>query len=143
VGTTLHNRAMPLIRYVTNDVTAVLARSCGCGRALDLMDDVATKAEDVLTLKDGRLISPSVLTHPFKPLESIEGSQIVQKAPDHVLIRIVPTKDYDPALSDHLVREFKDRLGDDVHVEVKLVSELEQAKNGKFKWVISQVPIGI
>jgi phenylacetate-CoA ligase len=143
VGTTLHNRAMPLIRYVTNDVTAVLARSCGCGRTLDLMDDVATKAEDVLTLKDGRLISPSVLTHPFKPLKNIEGSQIVQKAPDHVLIRIVPTKDYDPALSDHLVREFKDRLGDDVHVEVKLVSELEQAKNGKLKWVISQVPIGI
>ena len=63
--------------------------------------------------------------------------------PDHVLIRIVPTKDYDPALSDHLVREFKGRLGDDVHIEVKLVSELEQSKNGKFKWVISQVPIGI
>ena len=89
VGTTLHNMAMPLIRYVTNDMTALPDRQCSCGRGLELMDDVTTKAEDVLTLKDGRLISPSVLTHPFKPLDCIEGSQIVQKAPDHVVIRIV------------------------------------------------------
>ncbi len=68
---------MPLIRYVTNDMTALPAGPCACGRALELMDDVTTKAEDVLTLKDGRLISPSVLTHPFKPLDCIEGSQIV------------------------------------------------------------------
>jgi phenylacetate-CoA ligase len=143
VGTPLHNRAMPLLRYVTNDMTAFVERTCSCGRHLELMDDVATKAEDVLTLKDGRLISPSVLTHPFKPLESIEGSQIIQKAPDHVIIRIVAGPHYDTALSDHLVREFKSRLGDDVRIDVTLVKELEHAKNGKFKWVISEVPLGI
>lgn len=143
VGTTLHNRAMPLLRYVTNDMTALLDRQCSCGRQLDLMDDVATKAEDVITLKDGRLISPSVLTHPFKPLESIEGSQIVQRAPDHIVIRIVAGPDYDKALNDHLVHEFKTRLGDDVQIDVTLVDHLEQSKNGKFKWVISEVPLGI
>ena len=89
VGTTLHNLAMPLIRYVTNDMTALRNGPCGCGRGLEIMDDVTTKAEDVLTLKDGRLISPSVLTHPFKPLDCIEGSQIVQTAPDAVTVRIV------------------------------------------------------
>ena len=143
VGTPLHNRAMPLLRYVTNDMTAFVDRTCSCGRQLELMDDVATKAEDVLTLKDGRLISPSVLTHPFKPLESIEGSQIIQKAPDHVVIQIVPGPDYDTSLSDHLVREFKSRLGDDVRIDVSLVNELEHARNGKFKWVVSEVPLGI
>ena len=51
---------------------------CSCGRPLQLTEDVTTKAEDLLRLRDGRLIPPSVLTHPFKPLDSIEGSQIVQ-----------------------------------------------------------------
>jgi phenylacetate-CoA ligase len=97
----------------------------------------------VLTLKDGRLISPSVLTHPFKPLDCIEGSQIVQKAPDHVLIRLVPGADYRPSLADHLVHEFKLRLGDDVRIEVEMVPQLEVSRNGKFKWVISEVPLGI
>jgi phenylacetate-CoA ligase len=143
VGTTLHNRAMPLIRYVTDDMTSQLDRQCSCGRGLELMDDVTTKAEDVLTLKDGRLISPSVLTHPFKPLDCIEGSQIVQRAPDHIVIRIVAGHDYRPSLGDHLVHEFKARLGNDVRIEVDLVQRLEVSRTGKFKWVISEVPLGI
>lgn len=143
VGTTLHNTAMPLIRYVTNDMTSLRERPCSCGRGLEIMDDVTTKAEDVLTLKDGRLISPSVLTHPFKPLDCIEGSQIVQTAPDAVEIRIVAGPDYTPALTHHLIQEFKARLGDDVRIDVQMVDRLESSANGKFKWVISQVPLGI
>lgn len=143
VGTTLHNRAMPLLRYVTNDMTSLRERPCSCGRGLDVMDDVTTKAEDVLTLQDGRLISPSVLTHPFKPLDCIEGSQIVQTAPDRVEIRIVPGPTYTAAHTTHLLHEFRDRLGAGVTVDVQLVEALETSKNGKFKWVISRVPLGI
>jgi phenylacetate-CoA ligase len=143
VGTTLHNRAMPLIRYSTNDMTALRTSRCSCGRGLDMMDDVTTKAEDILTLKDGRLISSSVLTHPFKPLDSIEGSQIVQTAPDHVTVRIVPSPNYDHALSSHLKTELGKRLGSDVKIDIQVVDALETSANGKFKWVISKVPLGI
>lgn len=143
VGTTLHNSAMPLIRYVTNDMTALRGAQCSCGRGLELMDDVTTKAEDMLTLNDGRLISPSVLTHPFKPLDCIEGSQIVQTAPDHVLVRIVAGAGYTNDHTEHLRHELKARLGDDVHVDVQRVDQLEVSPNGKFKWVISRVPLGI
>jgi hypothetical protein len=41
------------------------------------------------------------------------------------------------------VHEFKARLGHDVRVEVQLVPQLEVSSNGKFKWVISEVPLGI
>lgn len=143
VGTTLHNQAMPLIRYVTNDMTAIRTTSCSCGRGLELMDDVTTKAEDVLTLKDGRLISPSVLTHPFKPLDSIEGSQIVQTAPDEIIVRIVPGPGYTPDLTAHLVKELGARLGADMRIDVQMVDELETSTHGKFKWVTSRVPLGI
>jgi phenylacetate-CoA ligase len=143
VGTSLHNLAMPLIRYVTNDMTALTPRACSCGRGLELMDDVTTKAEDVLTLKDGRLISPSVLTHPFKPLDCIEGSQIIQTAPDAVTVRIVPGAAYNDSLTAHLVHELTARLGADVRIEVEMVDRLETSANGKFKWVISKVPLGI
>ncbi len=143
VGTSLHNRAMPLLRYVTNDRTALMAAPCPCGRAHDRMADVTTKAEDMLTLPDGRLISPSVLTHPFKPLDSIEGSQIIQTAPDHVVVRIVPGPTYDDALTAHLVTELQARLGADVRIVIEKVDRLEPAKSGKFKWVISKVPLGI
>jgi phenylacetate-CoA ligase len=143
VGTSFHNFGMPLIRYVTNDMTALRSNPCSCGRELALMDDVTTKAEDTLTLKDGRLISPSVLTHPFKPLNSIEASQIIQKEHDRILIKIVPRKDYSEADNAHLVREMKMRLGNEVRVEIKMVERIERTGSGKFRWVISEVPLGI
>ena len=143
VGTSLHNLAMPLIRYVTNDRTALRPGRCSCGRNLELMEDVTTKAEDVLTLGDGRLISPSVLTHPFKPLDCIEGSQIVQTEPNAVVVRLIPRKSYTAAHTTQLVSDLKARLGDDVTVDVQFVEQLEISKNGKFKWVISRVPLGL
>ena len=143
VGTSLHNMAMPLLRYVTNDMTALKPESCSCGRGLALMDDVTTKAEDVLTLRDGRLISPSVLTHPFKPLDCIDGSQIIQTSLDEVIVRLVAGPAYTDRHTQHLITELKSRLGDDVRVEVQLVDQLERSPNGKFKWVISHVPLGI
>lgn len=143
VGTSLHNLGMPLIRYLTNDLSALRAARCSCGRSLELMEDVTTKAEDLLTLGDGRLISPSVLTHPFKPLDCIEGSQIVQTEPDAVVVRLIPRDTYTDWHTKHLVTELKARLGDNVAVEVQLVDQLETSKNGKFKWVISRVPLGL
>lgn len=143
VGTSLWNKAMPLIRYVTNDMTSLREKPCSCGRGLKMMDDVTTKAEDLLTLKDGRLISPSVLTHPFKPLDCIEGSQIVQTDPQTVIVRLIPGPTYTQAHTDHLITELTARLGADVKVEVQMVDHLEQKASGKFKWVISHVPLGI
>lgn len=143
VGTSLHNFAMPLIRYVTNDRTALRGATCSCGRGLALMDDVATKSEDTLTLKDGRLVSPSVLTHPFKPMTNVEASQIIQKEPDLILIKIVPRAGYTDTDTAHLIREMKVRLGEDVRVDVELVEQLQRTDSGKFRWVISEVPLGI
>ena len=94
VGTTLHNLGMPLLRYRTSDRSALKTAPCPCGRPLPLMEDVTTKAEDLLRLSDGRLISPSVLTHPFKPLDCIEASQLVQTDLDRLVIRLVPTPAY-------------------------------------------------
>ncbi len=143
VGTSLHNLGMPLIRYVTNDMSALKAAPCGCGRGLQLMEAVTTKAEDMVTLKDGRLISPSVLTHPFKPLDCIEGSQIVQTALDALIVRIVPGAAYTAAHTAHLVAALQERLGADVRIDVQMVDRLEPSPNGKFKWVVSQIPLGI
>lgn len=139
VCTTLHNLGMPLIRYVSNDVSAMKTVTCSCGRGLPLMEDVTTKAEDILALSDGRMISPSVLTHPFKPMHTVEASQIVQDDYDSIEIRVVPAPGYSEADTQHLLREFRQRLGDGVHVRVTQVPELERSRSGKFKWVISKV----
>ena len=143
VGTSLQNLGMPMIRYRTSDRTALKTQLCGCGRTLPLMEDVTTKAEDLLRLKDGRLIPPSVLTHPFKPLDCIEASQIVQTDLDRIVVRLIPRPEYTEKHGVVLVRDLKARLGDDMRVEIELLKELPRTARGKFKWVISQVDLGL
>jgi phenylacetate-CoA ligase len=143
VGTSLHNKGMPLIRYVTNDRTAILPEACPCGRALELMEEVTTKAEDTITLRDGRLISPSVLTHPFKPLHTIRESQIVQTDYDRVLVKVVKGEGYSDSDTNHLVTELADRLGQNVEIVVEFPDALDRTSSGKFRWVVSNVTLGI
>jgi phenylacetate-CoA ligase len=142
-GTSLHNFGMPMIRYRTTDRTARKVGLCGCGRPLPLMEDVSTKAEDLLRLKDGRLIPPSVLTHPFKPLDSIEASQLVQTDLDRLLIRLIPRPEYSAKHGEQLIRDLKARVGDDMRIEIELVKEMPRTKRGKFKWVISEIDTGL
>ncbi|HEX7011746.1 MAG TPA: hypothetical protein VF161_03325 [Steroidobacteraceae bacterium] len=143
VGTSLHNAGMPLIRYQTTDRTALKTHVCACGRPLPLMEDVTTKAEDLLRLRDGRLIPPSVLTHPFKPLDSIEASQLVQTDLDRLVVRLIPRPEYSEKDAHHLVRELKARLGEDMRIDIELVESLPRTARGKFKWVISEVDPGL
>ena len=141
VGTTLHNLALPLLRYRSSDRSALKSDTCACGRGLPLMEDVTTKAEDMLRLPDGRIISPSVLTHPFKPLHTVEASQLVQTHLDRLLVRVVPGDGYTLRDTQHLVTELQSRLGPDMRVEVELVQELPRSPAGKFKWVIGLPPL--
>ena len=130
VCTTLVNEGMPLIRYVSNDVSAMKSRACSCGRGLPLMEDVTTKAEDMIKLADGRLISPSVLTHPFKPMHNVSASQIIQHDLSDIEIKLVPKADFSDADTNHLQREFEHRLGEGIDIRITLVSEL----GTNFQW---------
>lgn len=139
VATSLHNFAFPIIRYRTNDVSALSEEDCSCGRSYRLMDAVATKQEAIITLPDGRWISPSVLTHPFKPITRVAASQIVQDDLYHVRVRIVRRAGYTADDERLLSSGFRDRLGDAVDVQIEYVDDVMRTDSGKFKWVVSNV----
>jgi phenylacetate-CoA ligase len=139
-GTTLWNRGMPLIRYRTGDVSARSTSACRCGRGLGKLADVATKAEDIVVTPDGRYLSPSVLTHPFKPINNLLKSQIIQDASDHVLIKVQPTQGWSDADRTLLEAGLRPRLGPAMHIEIRLVDEIPVERSGKFRWVICELP---
>ncbi len=141
VATGLYNYGMPLIRYQTNDITSLKNERCSCGREFPLMEDVTTKAEDIITTKDGRFISSSILTHPFKPMHNVAESQIIQEDLENIRIKIVKLPAYKDEDTRYLLTEFKKRVGDDMKIEIEFVESIPRTKAGKFRWVISKVPL--
>lgn len=143
VGTGLYNYAMPLIRYKTNDISAIKAKKCACGRAFPLLEDVTTKAEDIITTGDGRFISSSILTHPFKPLTNIVKSQIIQEDVKNIRIIIVKGPSYNNQDTELLISEMQKRVGADMKIHIEYTDEIPATASGKFRWVISRVPLSI
>ena len=139
VGTSLWNHGMPLIRYQTGDVSRRDRGRCVCGRGLGLLSDVATKAEDVVVTPDGRFISPSVLTHPFKPFDQILKSQIVQDSLDHLDVFLVPSAGFTDAQRAALVAGLRSRVGQAMRIDTRLVEDIPMEASGKYRWVICRV----
>ena len=51
VLTTLSKQAMPLIRYRTRDITALVKEPCGCGRTLRRIRRISRRADDMLIIR--------------------------------------------------------------------------------------------
>ncbi|MGR3173241.1 MAG: phenylacetate--CoA ligase family protein [Candidatus Scalindua sp.] len=139
ICTCLENLSMPLIRYDTGDIGRILPDKCSCGRNLSLMAPVTTKAEDQVLTPDGRYISGSLLTFPFKPMKNIIRSQIVQDDIYHIKIKIVKNNSYSNEDSKILLEGLSKCLGRTMKVTLEFVDDIERTKNGKYRWVVSNV----
>lgn len=141
VGTSLLNYGMPFIRYKTSDVSAITTGPCSCGRHMPRLKGITTKDEDIVVTPEGKLISSSVLTHPFKPLDSVLESQLIQEEPDRLQVKIVPRSDFSDADSAPLISALRARVGPTIRIELEFVDSIPRTKSGKFRWVISKVPL--
>lgn len=141
VATGLHNYAQPLIRYQTSDVSAFYAEPCACGLAFPRIQDVTTRDEDIVTTPDGRYLSPSALGTATKDVDTVEHIQIRQTDLHNIELRLVPRPTFTNADADRMAESLRQILGDQMSVKVMVVDEIPRTKSGKFRWVISEVPL--
>ncbi len=140
VGTSLHNLAMPMIRYRTSDVSAIRTEPCPCGRTMRRMEPLVSRREDIILTPSGRIVSPGVLTAPFKQFPQIALSQIVQESPEHFAVSVVAHRELGDAEQQLLLGELRERLGAGVHLTLAHVDDIPREPSGKFRWFVSRVP---
>ena len=140
IGTGFNNHVMPLIRYRTGDVVVLAARNqaCACGRAFPVVDRVIGRVDDVVRLPDGRHIGR--LDHVFKGVSGVLEAQIRQDDVNCVQIIVVAANDDMSGTRSALLKNARERLGDDIAIEVEFVGSIDRpASGGKFKNVICNV----
>ncbi len=138
VGTTLHNLAMPLVRYRLSDRSSVLPGRCPCGRTFPLIAPVLGKLEDRVTGGDGSEISPSVMTFAFKYAKNLRKSQVAQVGPAHWELRIVPDVGYSQADEELLIQNIRTMVDPTVRLTIVLRDELPDTAAGKFRWIVNE-----
>jgi phenylacetate-CoA ligase len=139
ICTGLNNLAMPFIRYRTGDTAIPKNGMCDCGRGGRLVERITGRMEDILVTPDGRLLTR--LDFVFKEMPHVHEAQMIQETKKSVRIRIVPRPGFSQADRERIVSNLKERAGDDIEFRFEMVEHIPRLPNGKFRYVISKVPL--
>jgi phenylacetate-CoA ligase len=147
VITTLTKEAIPVVRYRTRDLTAILDEPCPCGRTFRRMARVKGRTDDMIIVK-GAKVFPSEIEAVLFEIEGTEPHYQVQIDRDAgadrvtVLVEVSESIFFDEmkrqsVLKDTIVKRLASELG--VSVDVKLVGKktLERT-DGKARRVVDR-----
>jgi phenylacetate-CoA ligase len=138
VGTSLHNRVAPLIRYRMNDTARWSHEPCPCGRTYPVIENIGGRLADQLYDLDGRAVNGTVIGFAFDGMRHIEKAQVAQTAPDRWLIRIVPGRGYTTEDGQRVLDKLAAEVSSRVTARIELVDHIPLQPNGKYKWVVRE-----
>lgn len=138
VGTTLHNHAMPLLRYRIADRARWVAGDCPCGRHYPRIELSSGKVEDQLYDRNNTPISAGIITFAVKYLANIKKTQVAQVGPGQWELRVVPDLHYTEADQRALREHFDYYVSTKVDARIRLMDELPLQASGKFKWITQE-----
>ncbi len=140
LATSLHNYAMPFIRYDTGDMGHIANDcSCGCGRGSMVLREVIGRSVDILQTPEGKAVHGWFFLYIFWEYgEGIKEYQVVQEKLNRLVIKIVTEDGFNEKRLD-IIRETIKRKSNKWNVEFKFVNKIERTKAGKYKFIISEL----
>ena len=140
IGTNSTNWATPLLRYDTEDIVSLGETTCSCGRPGRVVQAIDGRKEDYVVLADGTRIGR--MAHLVADLVHIKEAQIYQERPGEIIWRVVKGKEYTTEDEAMLIQNTIKRVGKNAKISVQYLDRLERSKNGKLRYVISDIEEG-
>jgi len=137
--TTLHNFAMPLIRYRLGDY-AELGKACPCGRGLPVLRRIYGRQRNMLRLPDGRQLWPSFPSSLWLDVAQLEQFQVIQRSTTELEINYVMSRQLTGDQEARLAAALTARLGYAFTFHWQRREHLERSTSGKFEDFKSLVP---
>lgn len=140
IGSTFHNKHMPLIRYKTGDYAEYGGLKIEDNIEKTILKKIYGRREKSLIYKvNGTTTSLTNLTVLGDFLNHIDGMQYVQDKKGYVTILIIKGKDYTVVDEEFILEHVGNAMGGSEFVNVKYVDELIIQENGKFLPIITNI----
>jgi phenylacetate-CoA ligase len=139
VVTTLHNFAMPLLRYDIGDYAEV-GEQCSCGRGLPVLKRIFGRQRNLLTLPDGRRRWPlfNVGERP-EELPPFFQFQVIQRTLTNIEVLVVRHQPLAASEEKRVQRYMQQTLGYPFEIVVRCVESIPRGRSGKFEDFVSEV----
>ena len=138
VVTSLHNYAMPLIRYEIGD-EAEVGPPCECGRSLPVIAKLLGRSQDYLKLRSGQLCRANTHHTKIAKLSAVVEFQVIQRALGRLEILLVSRRSLDEGEMEKLKASLAKQGDETFDVEVTYCQAIERPESGKFRSFICEV----
>jgi phenylacetate-CoA ligase len=140
VVTALDFHIAPFIRYRLSDAVTRGPDPCPCGFPLPTLSHIEGRTIDYLELPDGRSIHPYRILGPTLPAAPwVRQYQLVQEAPDRIVLRLAPLFDLGDDERRRLSEAVTPVLGPGVRFQIEIVSRIPRGASGKSRPIVSLV----
>jgi phenylacetate-CoA ligase len=131
--TTLHNFAMPLLRYEIGDFAEV-GETCPCGRGLPVLRRILGRQRNMMTLPDGSRRWPD-LARGERPeqLPAVLQFQVIQRSVDELEVLIVRPAPITDEEAGRMTRYLRQTLGCEFRIRYTLVDSIPRSRSGKYE----------
>lgn len=138
VVTTLHNFAMPLIRYRLRDFAEV-GEACECGRGLPVLKRIVGRQRNMLTLPDGRQRWPSFPASAWTEVAPVRQFQLVQHDLERIEARLVCARPLQTSEEQALRAMLMQQFGHPFRIDFTCLERLETTPNSKYEDFVSRI----
>lgn len=136
VVTTLHNFAMPLLRYANGDY-AEAGGVCGCGRGLTVLKRIVGRQRNMVVRPDGVRHWPSFPSEHWRNIAPVLQIQLVQDFADHIEARLVMARALTAEEGVKLVAALQGCLGYPFRITLREVAEISRDAGQKYEDFVS------
>lgn len=138
VVTTLHNFAMPLLRYDIGDYAEV-GGPCSCGRGLSSLKRIVGRVRNMITLPSGEKVWPTAGLMKAAKTFGIRQFQVIQHSLEDVEFKLVVSRPLSKDEEGQLKKGAFTALGHNFHIIFSYLDEIPRSAGGKFEDFISKV----
>jgi len=142
VGTELHNRTMPFVRYRQGDLARISDERCPCGRNTRLLVDLVGRRNDGFVLRDGRTLPAGFLLDvSYRGIlglaaDTVTAYRFVQRDPDSAVFEVVPGSGWTDGAPSSIAAGLRAELPASLSVTVEVVHEVARLPGGKRSTVV-------
>jgi phenylacetate-CoA ligase len=139
VISSLHNFAMPLIRYELRDYAEV-GGTCACGRGLPLLARILGRSRNMVVLPNREKHWPLVGFSEYRAIAPVRQYQLIQYAPEEIEVRLVTDRPLATTEEARLTKVIQNALGWPFRLRfVYFEREIPRGAGSKFEEFVSKV----
>lgn len=141
IGTSFHNLVMPLIRYRTGDYVRLAdpARDGPLEFPWLAASEVTGREQEFLVTAGGRRISLTAFNMHDRIFDDLYAVQFYQEEAGRAEFRYVPGPNFQNARLELIAAGIRRKVGDDLEVTFRKVTETERTSRGKHCWLVSKL----